>query len=132
MAKVPNTKQYDDAYTAFKKSLNSFINRLISKLDSLTTKTKTFSSTVLNLSDNTIHQYNGQSGVSELKINFPKGNFVSTILFSTAKEGEINITFTDSRATYLGYNEIRFSNSENWELNIQNGRIVGSQIFKRK
>lgn len=128
------TKPYDDQVKKFKNSVNSFIKRLIKKLDELTTKTVYFSNSkeTLNLKDNTIYQYNGGSGVKELTIVYPKGNFVSTVLFTTAREGTIVVNFKDkSRTSYVGYNELRFFNSENWELNIQNGRVVGNQIFKK-
>lgn len=132
MSNVPDTKKYDNAYSKFKKAINTFIVKLQKKLDDLTIKTVTFNSNRITLKDNTIYQYNGPNGLTNLTIVFPKGNFTSTVLFSTAREGEITITFKGDNVSYVGFNELRFFNSENWELNIQNGRIVGNQIFRKK
>ena len=131
LSKLDTTK-YDESLKAFKKAFSAFVTKLTDKLNQLTTKTQYFNSTKLTLVDNTIHQYNGKNGVTKLEITFPKGNFVSTVLFSTAKSGTIDIKFKGDNVAYVGHSELRFFNSENWELNIQNGRIAGSVLFKSK
>lgn len=122
------TKLYDEALKAFKKSFEKFMKRLSDKIESLTVRTKSFSTSSLTLQDNTVHIYNGTSGVSNLRITYPKGDFVSTILLSTAKTGTISITFPEN-TVYVGNGKLEFFNAEDWEINIHNGRVVGARIF---
>lgn len=129
--KDPNTKKYEDALNPFQKAIEGFINKLISRLNKLTTKTVPFSNNteIITLSDNTIYQYTGTEGINELIIKYPDGDFISTILFSTNTYGKIQITFPVN-TKFVGRRKLEFFNQEHWELNIHNGRVAASQIFE--
>ena len=112
--------------------MKNFLTNLTSKLELLTTTTKEFNtdSTTLMMEDNTVFVYTGSSGITSLTINYPsEGNFISTIIFSTAKNGSIEVNFP-SGTQLVGRSRLEFFNSESWELNIHNGRVVAAQIYK--
>lgn len=132
MSKVPHSKQYNDAYDVFKKSFNSFIDKIVNKINTLTTKTITFSETryEVTLQDNTVYKYIGLSGVSELIIKYPKTDFVSTIIFPTKADGDIKIIFPNG-TLIAGHIKLEFFNCEYWELNIHNGIVTAVQLFEK-
>lgn len=126
----PKYKSYTRAYNNFTTTFNNFISRLTAKLNSLTTKTETFNyeSGTLKLADNTVFVYSGTNGVSNLTIKYPDGDFVSTILFSTSKSGNVSINLP-SDSVFVGRKNLEFFPQETWEINIHNKRIVAVQIF---
>ena len=127
--KKPNTKKYDEAYRSFSSSIETFIIKLVNKLNRLTLKVEKFSSSSLTLKDNTLYVYNG-SGLSSLTLKYPSGNFISTILFSTSPTAtSIKVDFP-SGTSFIGSAPYEFFPGENWELNIHNGTVVGGQIYK--
>lgn len=123
-------KTYSTGYEAFKKAFVDFMKRLVTKLNTLTTKTVSFSTEAaeLTMKDNTVFKYTGNTGVSKLTIKYPEGDFISTILFSTAKSGTITANFPKG-STFVGRKKLEFFPKETWEINIHNKRIVAVQIF---
>ena len=124
---------YDNQFNSFKASVKEFLSKLTKKLERLTTTTKEFNtdSTTLMMEDNTVFVYTGKNGITSLKINYPsEGNFISTIIFSTSKDNRIEVTFP-SGTQLVGRSRLDFFNSETWELNIHNGRVVAAQIYNK-
>ena len=70
-------------------------------------------------------EYEG-TGVLSLSLNFPDTDFICSLFFTTAAEGDINITFPES-AKFIGAKPT-FGNNETWELNIKNGVVVGGKV----
>ena len=131
MAKVPNTKKYDDAFSAFKKSFTKFVNNLVDKINRLTTKTVLFSNSEyeVTLQDNTIYKYDGSDGINKITIKYPDKEFISTIIFYTKASGDINIRFPEG-TLFAGHVKLEFFNCEHWELNIHNGIVTAVQLFE--
>ena len=125
-------KSYNDTYKKFQTSVNNFITKLTDKLNKLTTKTVTFDidSGQLDLKDNTVFKYTGSSGITTLTLNYPQGDFISTVLFSTAASGSITVQFDDD-TVFVGRKKLEFFPQETWELNIHNKRVVAVQIFEQ-
>jgi hypothetical protein len=125
------SRAYEEAFTNFKNSFEAMLKRISNKLDGMSIKTKRFSTNSVTLENNTVHICTLPSGVKELTIRYPAGDFISTVIFSTAKSGSIKINFPDSdRTSFVGTEKLEFFPSENWELNIHNGRVAGTQIFR--
>lgn len=123
------SKAYDKALQKFKVAFNEFIDRLESKINSLTIKRETFNSASLTLKNNTIHIYDG-NGLSNLQIIYPSGEFISSIIFSTSKSGTINITWpTDT--VFVGSEMPEFFPAETWEINVHNKRVACAQLYTR-
>jgi len=130
--KQPETKKYDDAYKLFKKAFSDFIKKLKEKLNKLTIKSVIFSGSnpIINLEDNTVYAHDGSSGgVKKLTIKYPTSDFIATILFSTAKSGDITINFPED-SLFTGHRTLEFFNGEHWEINIHNKRVIATQIFE--
>lgn len=123
---------YDTALNNFKKKFVEFLSRFESKINNLTVKVEQFNSSTLTLKNNTVHVYaGGGGGVSSLTIKYPSGDFISTILFSTANSGAINITFPpDSK--FMGSVPPKFYPAENWEISIHNGRVACAQLYNKR
>ncbi len=75
------------------------------------------------LADNTT--YYAQGDISTLTVFYPEGNFISSLEFTLASEGDITITLPESK--YIG-GAPAFAEGETWELNIKNGVVVGGLI----
>jgi hypothetical protein len=89
---------------------------------------KQFDGNYIKLEDGTTHVYSGTGGIRTLNIEYPEGSFMSTILFSTASSGDISISFPKG-TIFAGSAPYEFFPGENWELNIHNKIVVGSQLF---
>jgi hypothetical protein len=118
---------YDDSRTNLLAAIDNLFTAIETKFNSVSTKEENFDGNQLALENNTIFVYNGSGGVKTLNITYPSGNFISTILFSTASSGPISIKFP-SNTRFVGSAPYEFFNGENWELNIHNGIVVGSTI----
>lgn len=124
---------YTKSYNSFKTAFTKFISQLMIKLNALTTKTITFSfeSGVLKLIDNRIFVYTGSNGVSNLTLEYPTEDFISTLVISTSKSGSVNINFP-ADSIFVGRKSLEFFPQEVWEINIHNRRVVAVQIFDNK
>lgn len=122
---------YNELFNNFKTAFNRMVATLSNRLNDMSIKNKTFGSTTLTLENNTIHRWGIQTGVSNLTIKYPQGEFISTVLFSTSNTGPISIKFPDE-TSFVGAEELEFFPSEDWELNIHNGRVVGARIYTNK
>lgn len=122
---------YNEALKLFKTAFSRMVETVSKKLRDMTIKTKTFDSSTLTLENNTVHICTSLNGVSNLTILYPSGEFVSTVLFSTAKGGKVAIKFPDN-TTFVGTEKLEFYPYENWELNIHNGRVAGARLFDNK
>ena len=122
---IPNLKihkltkeQYDKALAAGK------INATEIYLTPVETN-KTFSDAeTITLADGTY--YIANANISSLTINYPTGNFIASVEFTTSTEGSITISLPGETKYIGGVPE--FKNNERWELNIRNGVIVGGLI----
>ena len=125
-----NAKQdYKTSEDKFLKAVDKTLTNVKDKISALTTKQSTFDGNTLTLENNTVHVYTGP-GVKNLTIlKYPEGDFISTVLFSTYREGSVNVTFPTG-TKFVGSAPYKFYPGENWELNIHNGRVVGSQLFE--
>lgn len=75
------------------------------------------------LSDNT--EYIASEPISVLNLVYPEGDFICSLYFTLASEGDITITLPESK--YIG--EVpEFKNGETWELSIKNGVAVGGKV----
>lgn len=122
------SKSYDKALEKFKESFTDFLSRIEKKINNLNIKVESFDSNILTLKNNTVHTYSGNSGIKTLTINYPDGDFISTIIFSTSKSGNINIVWP-ANTLFIGSEEPKFFPAENWEVNIHNGRVACAQIY---
>lgn len=111
----------DDVYT--KTEVDSQICELDTVVDTKADKTACITFTdgeTLTVSDNTAYVADG--AISTLTIEYPDTDFLCSFEFTTADEGDITITFPESK--YIG--EVpTFKNGETWELSIKNGIVVG-------
>jgi hypothetical protein len=94
-------------------------------VDNLTIVKKGFFSHFENLICENNTEYEGTE-VSSLFLNFPDTDFICSLFFTTAAEGDINITFPES-TKFIGAKPT-FGNNETWELNIKNGVVVGGKV----
>ena len=93
--------------------------------DIVTTAQQTFDDAeTIALTDNT--EYYSSTSISTLTITYPSEDFISSIIFTLAEEGEITITLPDA-TKYIGGTP-NFQNGQTWELNIKNGVLVGGLI----
>lgn len=89
------------------------------------TKSEVFSDlSTINLVDNTT--YSADEPISNLKIQYSTTNFIASIHFTLAAEGDITITLPGT-SKYIGGTPT-FANGETWELNIKNGVVVGGLV----
>lgn len=109
-------------------AVDKVLTSIKDKIGSLSTTESSFYGDTLTLKNNTVHVYKG-TGIKNLTIKYPEGNFISTVLFSTANTGSIKVTFP-ADTKFVGSAPYEFFPGENWELNIHNGRVVGSQLFR--
>ena len=77
----------------------------------------------ITLADNT--NYVASDVISNLTIIYPEGDFIASLTFTLASEGDITITLPESK--YIG-GAPTFANGETWELNIKNGVVVGGLV----
>ena len=124
---MANETTYDSAESEFLSAVDGALTSIKNKFDLLTITEHRFSNSEITLKNNSVFVYNGETGVRELHIKYPEGNFIATVLFTTAPDGQINITF-DEGTKFVGSASYEFFPNENWELNIHNGRVVGSTI----
>ena len=75
------------------------------------------------LADNTT--YYAESEISSLTVIYPETNFICSLEFTLASEGDVTITLPTSK--YIG-GAPTFANGETWELNIKNGVVVGGLV----
>lgn len=78
----------------------------------------------INVEDNIF--YSANETISNLNVNYPNGNFICGIQFTTASEGDITISLPET-SKFIG-EKPTFANGETWELNIRNGIVVGGVI----
>lgn len=119
---------YDEALKKFKKTFSQFLNAIDVKLKQVTVNSTTFSGPVLTLQNNTVHTYKG-SGIRNLTINYPEGDFIASIILNTATNGEINITWP-SDTIFVGSQRPEFYPAESWEINIHNKRVACAQLYR--
>lgn len=122
---------YEELYNNFKVAFKRMVETISKRLNDMTIKNKNFSSSILTVENNTVHRWNLPYGVSNLTIKYPQGEFISTVLFSTAKSGNISIKFPEE-TTFVGTEKLEFFPSEDWEINIHNGRVVGARVYAYK
>lgn len=79
---------------------------------------------IIELSNNT--EYYSSASISTLTITYPSGDFMSSIIFTLANEGNITITLPNT-TKYIGGTP-NFQNGQTWELNIKNGVLVGGLV----
>ena len=77
----------------------------------------------ITLADNTTYCAEGK--ISTLTIIYPETDFICSLEFTLASEGDITITLPESK--YIGGSPT-FANGETWELNIKNGVVVGGLV----
>lgn len=75
------------------------------------------------LEDNTM--YIAETPINALTIIYPETNFICSVDFTVASEGNVNITLPTSQ--YIG-SIPTFDNGTTWELNIKNGVVVGGKV----
>lgn len=78
---------------------------------------------VITVADNT--EYTADTPINTLTIIYPETDFLCSINFTLADEGDIAITLPESK--YIG-DAPEFTNGETWELNIKNGVMVGGLV----
>lgn len=120
----------ETAIDKFLTAAKSMLERLAKKIDLALVKTEKFNNNMLELKSSVVHVYDGTTGISDLTIKYPAGGeFMSTVIFFTARSGSININFP-SGTQFAGLERMRFYPGETWELNIHNGRVAGTLITK--
>lgn len=72
-------------------------------------------------------EYKGSEAISSLSLYFPDTDFICSLFFTTAADGDINITFPEG-TKFLGAEPV-FGNGETWELNIKDGVVVGGKVI---
>lgn len=124
-------KNLDMSIDTFKKSFKAFLTRLTKKIDSSFVRTKKFTGDSVKLENNVVHIRVNDLGVKNLTIKFPDGDFVSSVIFSTANKGNIVVNFDDphNRLVFIGSGKLEFFPAETWELNIHNGRVAGARLY---
>ena len=70
--------------------------------------------------------YTASGTINTLTVKYPATNFICSIYFTLADNGEINITLPQSK--YVGSIPV-FANGETWELNIKNGIVAGGRVI---
>lgn len=80
-------------------------------------------SDTITLADNTTYYANSE--ISSLTVIYPETNFICSLEFNLASQGDITITLPQSK--YIG-GAPTFANGETWELNIMNGVVVGGLV----
>ncbi len=70
--------------------------------------------------------YISSNNINTLTIKYPPDDFISSVIFTTADEGDIIIALPDT-SKYIGEMPI-FRYGETWELNIHNGVVVGGIV----
>lgn len=93
-------------------------------LERVKVKKKIFTNgAVINAEDNT--EYMASEEITTVTINYPETDFICSISFTIANEGDIFVTLPESK--YIGGTP-EFANGETWELNIKNGVVVGGLV----
>lgn len=118
---------YDEALKKFKKAFSQLLNNIDSKLNNFTVKTESFNRPFLTLKNNTVHKYVGY-GINNLSITYPDGDFISSIILTTASTGEINIKWPEG-TVFVGSGKPEFYPSETWEINVHNKRVACAQLY---
>ena len=77
----------------------------------------------LTLEDNTT--YIADTPINTLTIVYPETDFICSVDFTVASEGNVAITLPTSQ--YIGTMPT-FENGTTWELNIKNGVVVGGKV----
>ena len=78
---------------------------------------------VITAADNT--EYIANAPINTLTVIYPETDFICSISFTIANEGDISITLPESK--YIGGTP-EFANGATWELNIKNGVVVGGLV----
>lgn len=76
----------------------------------------------ITLADNTEYYL---TGVAELTVGYPSGNFECWISLSTAASGTVTVTLPTSQ--YIG-SAPSFGNGETWEISVKNGVIAAAKV----
>ena len=121
---------YAEVMSNFKSAVKNFINTLDSKVNKVSLKniTSVDPKWTISLADSTIYVNNAKNGITDLTLHYPEGDFICTLIFTTAKSGTLNINLPEN-SVLVGRSRLDFFNNETWELNIHNGRIVAMQLF---
>lgn len=78
---------------------------------------------IITVDDNTTYYAEGE--ISNLTVVYPDTDFICSLEFNLASQGDITITLPQSK--YIG-GAPTFANGETWELNIKNGVVVGGLV----
>ena len=78
---------------------------------------------IITLADNTTYYAEGE--ISSLTIVYPDTDFICSLEFTLASQGDITITLPQSK--YIGGTPT-LANGETWELNIKNKVVVGGLV----
>lgn len=96
---------------------------MINVVEQCTVKQEAFTDNFdIYLEDNTV--YTAQEPISNLIIEYPPDDFISSLIFTLADEGDITISLPESK--YIG-KPPTFANGETWELSIRNGIVIGGK-----
>jgi hypothetical protein len=107
---------------AMKGELSNYVAK--EDIGNIETKKAMFSNgDVITLDNNKM--YYAENEISSLTINYPSGDFIASLEFTLASDGDITIMLPESK--YIG-GVPTFANGEMWELNIKNGVVVGGLI----
>lgn len=77
----------------------------------------------ITVKDNTV--YIAKTDITSLTVIYPNTDFICSLEFAIANEGNVTITFPESK--YIG-GAPSFANGEVWEINIKNGVVVGGKV----
>lgn len=121
--------EFSKSSESFLKDFKAFITRVVNKIESAFVKVEHFTGNEITLKNNVVHIRDGSNGTTSLTIKYPKGDFVSTIIFTTARSGKIKVNFPESRTIFAGSGVLEFFPAETWELNIHNGRVTGTRLY---
>lgn len=69
--------------------------------------------------------YYSDTPITSLTIKYPSGDFISSVSFTLADAGSINISLPESKCIGTAP---AFANGETWELSIKNGVVVGGLV----
>ena len=106
-------------------NLNTKVENIETNLDNIfVTKKKTVSNgSTLTVESNV--EYIAEEEISNLTVMYPDGDFICSLNFTLANEGDITITLPESK--YIG-GKPTFDNGQTWELNIKNSVVVGGIV----
>jgi hypothetical protein len=122
---------YNQTVEKFNTELDNFLTNINNKINATTIKTETSTDVNWNvvLEDNHIYINNRKKGITDLKLIYPEGDFICSVIFKTATRGALNITLPED-TLLVGRSDLNFYNNEAWELNIHNKRVVAVQLFE--